>query len=570
MTIQSHSWEGLVDGVPSSGDVEGADDRPDRDGTWRIADLVVEHVRLAGTGHLFAYPGDPVIELLEACQRRDLDVVLARREASAAFMAEGQAMLTGRLGACVSTLGPGSSALVNGVAAATLDRVPMLALSGQIERSREQFFTHQVLDHRALFTPITKWAGSLEPVSAPTILRKAIRTAQAERPGAVHLSCPSDVLTEPGSSDIRIPPGHPAAGVLDVTLAGEGWAEPAALLARATRPVILAGVGATRGQATGPMIALAELGGIPVVVSGMAKGAFPEGHPYFAGVLDMACNTLLWDFLAGSDLIVAVGFDAVELIKPWSIATPVLHVDSVPNTDQIYFAECEVVGDVALGVEWLAAAWKGEPRWSETEVAAHRSRLAAAYYEGRVAGRLNPTDVVDVVRALTPAETLATCDVGSHKLLVGQGWQTHEPRTMFMSNGLSSMGFGIPAAIGAAIAAPGRPVVAIVGDGGFAMSATELRLAASLGLNLTVVVLVDGSLNRIELKQAALGYQSTATRIEYTDVVALAGSLGCDGARVDSVTALERCLADAPPTPARGRPLVIEADVDPSQYQAQF
>lgn len=535
-----------------------------------MADLVVEHLRRTGTGHLFAYPGDPVIELLEACQRRDLDVVLARREASAAFMAEGQAMYTGRLGTCVSTLGPGSSALVNGVAAATLDRVPLLALSGQIERSREQFFTHQVLDHKALYGPITKWAGSLEPVSAPTILRKVIRTAQAERPGAVHLSCSSDVLTAPGADDVRIPPSQPAAGALDVTLAGGGWAEPAALLARATRPVILAGIGATRGRATGPLIQLAELAGIPVVVSGMAKGVFPEEHPYFAGVLDMACNAHLWSFLAGSDLIVAVGFDPVELIKPWSVTTPVLHIDSVPNTDQIYFAECEVVGDVALGVEWLTAAWKGEPRWAESEVAGHRSGLAAAYYDGRVAGRLNPTDVIDVLRAQAPPETLAACDVGSHKLLVGQGWRTSEPRTMLMSNGLSSMGFGIPAAIGAAISAPDRPVVAVIGDGGFAMSATELRLAASLRLNLTVVVLVDGSLNRIELKQTALGYHPTATRLEYTDVVALAGALGCDGARVDSVAALERCLADATLAPDRGRPLVIEAHVDPAQYQAQF
>jgi len=537
------------------------------DGEWSGADLVAAYIQAAGTGQIFAYPGDPIIGLMESARRRGLDIVLARREASAAFMAEAQGMITGTLGVCLSTLGPGSSALVNGVAAATLDRSPVLAISGQIERSREQFFTHQVLDHRALFTPVTKWAGTLEPASAPTIVRKAIRTAQAERPGAVHLSCASDVLAATVTADVRLPPAAPAAGALNVYVADRMASGPGELLSRARRPVILAGIGATRARATEPLIQLATTAGLPVVVSGMAKGVFPEDHPYFAGVLDMACNQRVWQFLADSDLIVCVGFDAVELIKPWTVGIPVLHVDAVPNTDQIYFAECEVVGDIAVALEWLASDWKGEPRRSAAEVAVHMSALTTAYYEGRVAGRLNPTDVIDTLREAFPRTAVATCDVGSHKLLVGQGWTTYEPRTTLMTNGLSSMGFGLPAAIGAKLACPDRPVVAVIGDGGFAMTATELRLAAGLGLGIVVVVLVDNSLNRIELKQAALHYPSTATRLESTDVPALAAALDCDGARAATSKELASILSDAT---GLGRPLVIEASVDPAQYQAQF
>ena len=537
------------------------------DGEMSGAELVAAYVQSAGTGFMFAYPGDPIIELLEVSRRRGLEVVLARREATSAFMAEAHGMLTGRLGACLSTLGPGSSALVNGVAAATLDRSPVLAISGQIERSREQFFTHQVLDHRALYSPVTKWAGTLEPTSAPTILRKAVRTAMAERPGAVHLSCSSDVLTAAVPADVRLPPSTVIGGPLNVYTAGGVSSDPVELLRRASRPVIVAGIGALRANATAPLVQLAEEAGIPVVVGGMAKGVIPEDHPYFAGVLDMACNKVVWGLLGDSDLIVCVGFDPVELIKPWTLTTPVLHIDAVPNTDQIYFAECEVVGDVALALEWFVSEWKGDPRWSEADVAKHMSRLWATYYEGKVAGRVNPTDVIDTLLEHFPRDTVATCDVGSHKILVGQGWKTYTPRTMLMTNGLSSMGFGLPAAIAAAILPRERPVVAIIGDGGFAMTATELRLASGLGLGLVVVVLDDGSLNRIELKQAALGYPSTATRLEHTDVVGIATALGCDGVRVDSAAALASSLSGLQNLT---RPLVIHAPVDPAQYQAQF
>jgi acetolactate synthase-1/2/3 large subunit len=276
----------------------------------------------------------------------------------------------------------------------------------------------------------------------------------------------------------------------------------------------------------------------------MAKGVVPEDHPYFAGVLDMACNQVVWSYLAESDLVLAVGFDAVELIKPWSLDVPVLHVDGLPNTDQVYRADVELVGSISDIVRWMADEWPG-----------------------RVAGRLNPTDVLDAVRGAMSDDAVVSCDVGSHKLLVGQGWTTPGPRGVLMTNGLSSMGFGVPAAIAAKLAFPDRPVAGLVGDGGFAMAATEMRLAASLGVGVAVVVFVDESLNRIELKQAVAGYPSTATRIEATDLVKLAESMDCDGVRVTSVAELERATEGINDL---DRPLVIEAVIDPTQYEAQF
>ncbi|MQA12272.1 MAG: hypothetical protein GEU98_27820 [Pseudonocardiaceae bacterium] len=535
-------------------------------GTRTVATAMADYLSAVGVSHVFTYPGDPIIEFLEAIRRGGIEVILGRREGTSAFLAEGYAQATGGLGVTISTLGPGSTALVNGVAAAQWDRVPMLAVSGQIEAAREQFFTHQVVDHNLLFTPVTKWAGRMEAAAVDITMRKAIRTAVADRPGAVHLTVGGDVFKAPApEEDVVVPPLNTSGTSLRVhRTAGE---DPVRRVTDAKHPVILAGISAVRSQATGALTELAETVGAPVVVAPMAKGVIPEDHPYFAGVLDMACNAVMWNFLAGSDLILAVGFDAVELIKPWSLRTPVLHIDTVPNTDQIYRADVELVGDIPATLGWLAAEWHGRPRWDERTVAAHREGLRTAYYAGRVAGALNPTDVLDTVRAAMAGDAIVSCDVGSHKLLVGQGWTTTRNRGVLMTNGLSSMGFGVPAAIGAKLALPDRPVAALVGDGGFAMAATELRLAAGAKAPVAVVVFVDQSLNRIELKQSAAGYPSTATRIESMDLVRLAESMDCDGVRVASVAELENAVDGIN---ALDRPLVVEAVIDPAQYEAQF
>ena len=525
------------------------------------------YLRAAGVRHVFGYPGESVIDFMEAARHQGIEVVSAVREGTAAFMAEAAAMVTGRPGACLSTLGPGSTAVLNGVASATLDRVPMLAVSGQIESSREQFFTHQVIDHDRLFAPVTKLALRLDPASADTVIRKALRTAVAERPGAVHLTVTADAWTVPAgpvlAGPISLPPLAAAAGSVDVY--GDG--DPLRVLRAARRPVILAGIAALRCAASLELVRLAELAGIPVVLSPMAKGTFPEDHPYFAGVLDMAGHRVVWDLLAGADLILAAGFDPVELISPWSVTTPVLHLDTTPNTDQVYASAHELVGHVGAILGWLAAQWSGEPRWPEAEVAAHRARLREAWLAGRAEGRLNPSEVVTIAREAAAADTIVTTDVGSHKIMAGQAWQAAEPRSVLMTNGLSAMGFGVPAAIAAKLTCPDRPVLALVGDGGFAMAATEMRIASALGVPVTVVVFADGSLNRIELRQQLMGYPPTGTRMDGMNLLALAEAMDCDGVRADSPTGLEKALAGFG---TRDRSLIVEARIDTSQYEAQF
>jgi acetolactate synthase I/II/III large subunit len=349
-----------------------------------------------------------------------------------------------------------------------------------------------------------------------------------------------------------------------------GPPEPLRALHAARRPVILAGAAAVRCAARPGLALLAERAGIPVVVSPMAKGVFPEDHPYFAGVLDMAGHRVVWDLLAGADLVLAAGFDPVELISPWAIRTPVLHVDTTPNTDQVYPSPHELVGNVAAILAWIADGWTGEPRWAEADVAAHRARLRAAWHEGRAEARLNPSDVVEVARDAAPPETILTVDVGSHKLMAGQAWQAAGPRSVLITNGLSAMGFGVPASIAARLAFPDRPVIALVGDGGFAMTATEMQIASALRLPVVVVVFADGSLNRIELRQQLMGYPPAGSRLAGTDLPALAEAMGCDGVRVSTPGELEKALAGLAGRSAGARPLIVEARIDPAQYEVQF
>jgi acetolactate synthase I/II/III large subunit len=536
-----------------------------------VATLLADYLRQAGVGHVFGYPGESLVDFLETARVAGPVVVSAVREASAAFMAEGAAMRTGGIGACLSTLGPGSTALLNGVASAQLDRVPMLAVSGQVDSSREQYWTHQLIDHDRLFAPVTKLAARLEPASADAVIRRALRTATAERPGAVHLTVTTDAFGQrvdgaPGGG--IVPPLTLAGASLDFY--GSSSAEALRMLRAARRPVLLAGGAAVRCDAGAALADLAAACGAPVVVGAMGKGVLAEDNPWFAGVLDMAGHRVIWELLGSADLIVTAGFDPVDLITPWRLSAPVLHIDTVPNTDQVYPAAVEVVGHVGAALAWLAAsAGPGTgSRWTEAEVAAHRQALHNAYYAGYATGRLNPSEVVTTVRSAVPAGTVATADVGSHKIMTGQAWTAYAPRETLITNGLSAMGFGLPAAIGAALSSPGVPVVCLTGDGGFAMTASELSVAARLGLGLVVVVFADGGLNRIELHQASVGYPLNATAVDRVDIPLLAESLGCDGVRVESVSRLEKVLSGA--FEARTRPLVIEARIDTSQYSAQF
>jgi acetolactate synthase I/II/III large subunit len=532
------------------------------------AELLAHSIHQAGIGHIFGYPGDPNLEFMEAARRGGTEFVLTRREGTAAFMADAYGQLTGLPGICMSTLGPGSTNLVNGVANAWLDRSPMIAVSGQMHSGKEATFTHQNVDHGLIFSPVSKWTARIGADSAASVIRKAFRTAVAERPGPVHLTMPINEGQKTATDgNLTLPPMAASAEAMQVFAMNGVDPDPVKLLKDARKPVIVAGMAAARLGASGPLKALSEKAGLPVIVSPKGKGVLSEDHPMFAGTLDMACNKYIWDFLAKADLVLCVGFDAVELIKPWSVSAPVIHIDAVPNTDQIYPAAIELVGAVPSILDALTDAYSGQPKWDEKALRDHRDGLFALYASGGVTGALNPVDVVSTARAVMPMDTMITMDVGSHKLLVGQGWTTYETGSVMLTNGLSSMGFSLPGAMTAKLLNPDRPVVCFTGDGGFAMVQSELGLAVELGLGLIVIVFKDGKLNRIELKQITKQYDAASTSFDPGDLVKIAEGMGADAVHVESRQQLADALEAAKDIT---RPLLIEACIDPAQYLAQF
>jgi acetolactate synthase I/II/III large subunit len=530
------------------------------------ASVIARYLKASGIHYAFGYPGNPNLDLIETGRLEGIEFILGSREASTAFMAQACAMLTGTPGFCISTLGPGAAALANGVANAFLDRVPMIAISGQASRKLEPYFTHEVLNHARFFSPISKWASNILPENAGTVMRKALHIATAERPGPVHITTNDDILSvEARDSEVRLAPRAASVEGLSV-FKNPNAPDPIKSLERSRNPVILAGASAQRAGA-GPAIAsLAGKLGAPVVVTPMAKGVYQETDPLFAGAIDMACNQVVWKLLAVSDLILAVGFDPVELIKQWAIQAPVLHIDSVANTDQIYYAEVEMVGHIPSILGYIGDAYRGEPKSAALD--GHRQALRASYYEGRVEGKLNPTDIVDAINEVFPRDAIVTTDVGSHKLLVGQGWRATAPNSFLTTNGGSSMGFSLPAAIAAKLLNRDRPVICTIGDGGFAMGSGDLRLASSMGLGVVVVVFCDNSLNRIELKQTVKKYAKVLTRFDPTDLVKLAESMDCHGVRAEHPGELTAALCGA--KKGLDRPLVIQAVIDPAQYMSQF
>lgn len=520
-----------------------------------VAQTIARILAQAGVRYVFGHPGGEVAHLIEALRQQEITFLLTHHEATAAYMAATWGELSGEPGVCLSTLGPGATNLLSGVAHAYLDRCPVVAITAQLATDRQIRATHQHLALRRLYAPITKATITVATDNAATAVEHALYLSTTERPGPVHLEVPSNVANQPHVGRERgVRFGNIGAS------SAPSVADAAPFLTSARRPAILAGIGAVRCQAGPELQRLAEVLDAPVVTTPKAKGILPEDHPLAAGVIDMAGEQVVVELLEEADLLVAAGFDAVELIKPWTFQAPVLHLDTVPNTDQLYDAQLEVIGDVAAALDGLAHSAR-RAAWPDGRIAEHRRRLREALV-AKSSG-LAPHAVIEAVREVLPREGIVASDVGAHKILLGQLWTAYEPRTFLVSNGLSAMGTALPAAMAARLLWPDRPAVAIVGDGGLGMYLGEIETAVRLGLSLPIVVLVDGSLSLIKLGQVQRGYRPAGVDFANPRFAELAETFGAVGIRVENApqarAAIERALDH------RGVTL-IEAIVDARAY----
>ncbi len=527
-----------------------------------LTDLVVRRLRDIGVSSIFGVPGGGGnLHLIEAAGRAGLRFVLTSTETGAALAAVAQAEVTGRPGACLSTLGPGAASLVNGVACAWLDRAPIVVFTDSHPLSAGSAFTHQQLDHQALFAPITKWSGRLTSETAARTLDDAITAVLSMPPGPVHLDWPG------GATDTgHVQDGAPSTEHRDPRTANR---EPStanqllSLLAAARRPVVIAGLGARSASAAAAIRAFCEHHRVPALVTYKAKGVVPDGHACFAGVFTNA--EIERTIVEQSDLIIGIGLDPVELLpRPWPYRQPVAYVGAWPVSDaQVPYAVQHISG-VAGAVRELDKAAAGSA-WDLDELARERARQLGAI--DVPANGLTAQRVVQLAAARFADGSRVTVDAGAHMVPATMLWPVSEPGRMLISNGLSTMGFALPAAIGAALADRAQPVIALTGDGGLLMCVAELATAVREKLRIVTVVFDDASLSLIEIKQQHRQYRPSGVAIGPIDWPGVAAGFGATPFVARDEGELTRALEGAA---ACVGPSLIDARIDRSNYARTF
>ncbi len=528
-----------------------------------------------GCEWVFSVPGEETMDVLEAlADDGRVRHVTTRHEQGAAFMADVYGRLTGRCAVAMSTLGPGATNLITGIADAYLDHAPMVALTGQTGIDKVHKEAHQYVDIPRMLEPVTKWTTRVERAAAiPEIVAKAFRVARLEKPGPTHIELPEDVAATPVDPGLA-PLSLSRAYFPEPT--DEAIAHAASLIAASTRPIVLAGNGVLRRHASPELRALARGLHVPVAVTFMGKGAMDDrSHLSLMAVGLQARDHVLSGF-DRADLVISVGYDPVEYAPArWNPdgRKRIVHIDTTPaEVDAAYRPEVELIGDIDGTLRRLLAAIlpqgiggrdAGE-RHESGEVLVHSDLRRALLgdlraYEADDGWPIRPQKAIADLRAVLAPEDVVVSDVGAHKIWVARLYQAYEPNTVIISNGFASMGIALPGAIAAALVHPDRHVVALCGDGGLLMNVQELETAVRLGVRVTVVVWRDDGYGLIDWKQRNEFGRPFGVSFGNPDFVALARSFGMAAFRPES-------SADLAPTLRRALdvagPSLVEVPID--------
>jgi acetolactate synthase-1/2/3 large subunit len=515
------------------------------------AELIVRCLENEGVEYVFGIPGEENIHLIQALGPSPIRYVLVRHEQAASFMAEVYGRLTGKAGVCSATLGPGAINLLLGVADATTNSTPVVALSAQVGRSRSFKESHQGVDLVSMFAPVTKWSELVVvPEAVPEMLRKAFKLAQTERPGAVYLAVPEDVEKSPAPAGARplivnTPrPDEPSASQL---------ARAAAVLQEAKSPIVLAGHGAARAGAGEALRSFAEALNVPVATTFHGKGIFPDDHPLALGAVGFMRHDYVNFGFDQADAIIAVGYELQEFdpvrINP-GCDKQIIHIHRFPaEVDLHYEVAVGLQSDIPRTLEALAEAvgQRFEPQLGEQRI---REMLESELGRGRTDERfpLSPARIVADTRAALRRDDIVLVDTGALKMWMARLYPTYEPNTCLISNGLSTMAWTVPGAIGAKLARPQSRVLVATGDGAFLMNSQEIETALRERIPFVILVWVDNEYGLITWKMDLELGENSDTTFGNPDFVAYAESFGARGYRIKSASELlptvERALAD--------------------------
>ncbi len=520
-------------------------------GSAKASDVFVACLEAEGCEYIFGVPGEENLDLLDSLSRStQIRLILTRHEQAAGFMAATYGRHTGRTGVCLATLGPGATNLVTAAAYATLGGMPMLMITGQkpIKKSKQGRF--QILDVVAMMGPITKYAHQMASAdNIPSRVREAFRLAEEEKPGATHIELPEDIADE--STDerplARSKARRPSADPKSVRQAVEA-------LERARAPVLVIGAGANRTSTSRMLLQFIEKTGIPYLTTQLGKGVIDERHPKFLGCAALSAGDFVHRAIEASDCIVNIGHDVIEK-PPFFMRAggpTVIHVSTrTAEVDPVYFPHIEVIGDIANAIWQMKEDIVPSGSWACAPLLAYRAAELAHSAPLAADARfpIFPPHLVAQVRAALPDDAIICLDNGVYKIWFARGYPAYRPNTVLLDNALATMGAGLPSAMMSAMLYPDRKVMAICGDGGFMMNSQEMETAVRLGLNLTVLVLNDGSYGMIRWKQANMGFADWGLTYGNPDFVAYAQSYGAFGYRVESSAHLAQVLAHTRDTP---------------------
>ena len=508
------------------------------------AQLLVRCLEQEGVEYVFGIPGEENLAIMDALLDSPIRFITTRHEQGAAFMADVYGRLTRRAGVCLSTLGPGATNLVTGVADANMDRAPLVAIAGQASTRRLHKESHQALNLINLFTPITKYAAQiLEPDTVNEIVRKAFKLAQIEKPGACFIDFPENIAC---ATVTTMPLRVQASSALRPTPAQVS--NSARVIDEARFPLIMAGNGVIRGAGTDALVAFAERLNIPVATTFMAKGAIPASHPLSLGTVGLQAHDYVSCGFDRADVIICVGYDIVEypptLWHP-SADRKIVHIDQRPaEVDAHYIIAAGALGDYAVTLPAIAAeVTQAKPERFAPLRGLIRQELAQ--HRADQGFPVKPQRIVADLRESLDADDIVVCDVGAHKMWMARLYAAERPNTCIISNGFASMGIAVPGAVAAALAMPGRRIVAVTGDGGFLMNSQEIETAMRLQLALVILIWNDNSYGLIEWKQELLYKRSGHVRFTNPDFVRYAESFGARGQRIERAEELLPALRQA-------------------------
>lgn len=501
----------------------------------KASDLFVKALENEGVEYIFAVPGEENLDLLESLRTSSIKLILTRHEQGAGFMAATYGRLTGKVGVCLATLGPGATNLVTAAAYAHLGAFPMMMITGQkpIKKSKQGRF--QIIDIVSTFHPMTKLSKQIvNGHTIPSLVREAMRLASEERPGPVLLELPEDIAEESVENTHILPATEPLRAE-----ASDGAIEEAARMIKvAHHPLLLVGAGANRKVVINELSHFVKETGIYFFNTQMGKGVIEGSSDKYVGTAALSDGDYVHCAIDRADLVINVGHDVVEK-PPFFMEAggkKVIHINfSSAQVDEVYFPQHEVIGDIASSISRLTqkvGVLDKDFSYFEKVKNEVRKHLAEGADDDR--HPLIPQRIVADVRKAMPDDGIIALDNGMYKLWFARNFRTHIANTVLLDNALATMGAGLPSAMMTSMLYPQRRVMAVLGDGGFMMNSQEMETAVRLGLNLVVLVLNDSSYGMIRWKQGQAGFEDFGLEFGNPDFVAYANSYGAKGHRVEA------------------------------------